>query len=134
MHYLELPVEIADEMRAMGYKRWMCTIQDAVTWSCGLLPTGEGTWFIVLSKQKMRSVEARLGDWLNVDLVPDESKYGMPLPEDLAEMLADDPEFEKRFDAMLPGKRRNAIHQIASAKTPETAAKRIMKLMEFLGV
>ncbi|MDA0912247.1 MAG: YdeI/OmpD-associated family protein [Bacteroidetes bacterium] len=134
MHYLELPKEAAEPMRATGQKRWLCTIQDAVTWSCGLLPTGEGSWFIVLSKQKMRSVEARLGDWLNVDLVPDESKYGMPLPEDLEEMLADDPEFERKFDAMLPGKRRNAIHQIASAKTPETAAKRIMKLMEFLGV
>jgi len=35
---------------------------------------------------------------------------------------------------MLPGKRRNAIHHIASAKTPETAAKRIIKLMGDLGL
>ena len=55
-------------------------------------------------------------------------------PEDLEDILADDPEFERRFDAMLPGKRRNAIHQIASAKPPETAAKRILKLMKSLGI
>lgn len=134
MHYLELPNAAAEEMRATGYKRWVCTIQDALTWHCGLLPTGEGTWFVVLSKAKMKAVEAHVGDWLNVDMVPDTSKYGMPLPEDLADILADDTEFERRFDAMLPGKRRNAIHQIASAKTPETAAKRIIKLMEQLGL
>jgi uncharacterized protein YdeI (YjbR/CyaY-like superfamily) len=99
-----------------------------------MLPTGEGTWFVVLSKTKMEAVEAHVGDWLNVDMVPDTSKYGMPLPEDLADILADDTEFERRFDAMLPGKRRNAIHQIASAKTPETAAKRIIKLMQQLGI
>ena len=44
------------------------------------------------------------------------------------------PDFERKFDAMLPGKRRNAIHQISSAKSPETAAKRILKLMQQLGV
>ena len=82
----------------------------------------------------MEAVEAYVGDWLNVDMVPDTSKYGMPLPEDLEDILADDPEFERRFDAMLPGKRRNAIHQIASAKTSETAAKRIIKLMQQLGL
>jgi len=48
------------------------------------------------------------------------------------EILADDPEFERRFDAMQTGKRRNAIHQIDSAKTPETTAKRIIKLMQQL--
>jgi uncharacterized protein YdeI (YjbR/CyaY-like superfamily) len=48
------------------------------------------------------------------------------------EILADDPEFERRFDAMQPGKRRNAIHQIDSAKTPETTAKRIIKLKQQL--
>lgn len=134
MHYLELPNEAADEMRATGHKRWVCTIQDALTWHCGLLPTGDRTWFVVLSKAKMNAVEAHVGDWLNVDMVPDTSKYGMPLPEDLAELLADDPEFERKFDAMLPGKRRNAIHQIATAKSTETAAKRIIKLMESLGM
>ena len=83
MHYLELPNEFAEPMRATGHKRWVCTIQDALTWHCGLLPTGEGTWFVVLSKAQMEAVEAHVGDWLNVDMVPDTSKYGMPLPEDL---------------------------------------------------
>lgn len=42
--------------------------------------------------------------------------------------------FLARFDAMLPGKRRNVIHQIASAKTEATVTKRIVKLMANLGL
>lgn len=58
----------------------------------------------------------------------------MPNLVNSEEILADDPEFERRFDAMLSGKRRNAIYQIANAKTPETTAKRIIKLMQQLGL
>jgi len=134
MHYLELPLEISEPMRSLAHDRWVCTVDDALTWTCGLLPTGEGTWFIVFSKAKMQQLELQLGDWISVHLTPDTSKYGMPLPPDLAEMLDMDPDFEKRFDAMLPGKRRNAIHHIASAKSDETIAKRIEKLMRDLGL
>ena len=49
-------------------------------------------------------------------------------------MFDDDPAFLTRFDAMLPGKRRNALHHIASAKTDATIAKRILKLMNELGL
>lgn len=64
----------------------------------------------------------------------DDSKYGMPVPPDLQDMLDNDPEFLHRFDAMLPGKRRNALHQIACAKTDTNIAKRILKLMNELGL
>ena len=61
-----------------------------------------------------------MGDWLNVDMVPDTSKYGMPLPEDLEDILADDPEFPQ--PASMPcsdlANAADVIHQIASsAKT-----------------
>ena len=71
---------------------------------------------------------------VHVDLAVDKSKYGMPIPEDLQDMLDEDPEFLKRFDAMLPEKRRGMIHHIASAKTDATVAKRILKLMQELGL
>ena len=58
----------------------------------------------------------------------------MPVPPDLQDMLDDDPEFLARFDAMLPGKRRNAMHSISMAKTDATIAKINLKLMNELGL
>ena len=49
-------------------------------------------------------------------------------------MLDDDPEFLNRFDTMPPGKRGNAVHQIASAKTDATVAKGILKLITDFGL
>ena len=35
-----------------------------------------------------------IGGWVHVDLAVDKSKYGMPIPEDLQDMLDDDLNFE----------------------------------------
>ena len=134
MHFLALPGALADEIRGQGAKRFVITVNDGVTWHCGLLGTGDGRWFVMVSKEKLKQAQTAHGGWVHVDFRVDDSKYGMAVPPDLQEMLEDDPEFLQRFDAMLPGKRRNAIHQIASAKSDATIAKRILKLMNELGL
>ena len=128
-----MPEALAGEIRGQA-KRFVITVNDGVTWHCGLLGTGDGRWFVMVSKEKLKQAQTALGGWVHVDFRVDDSKYGMAVPPDLQEMLDDDSEFLQRFDAMLPGKRRNAIHQIASAKTDATIAKRILKLMNELGL
>ena len=134
MHFLALPGALADEIRGQGAKRFVITVNDGVTWHCGLLGTGDGRWFVLVSKEKLKQAQTAHGGWVHVDFRVDDSKYGMAVSPDLQEMLDDDPDFLQRFDAMLPGKRRNAIHHIASAKTDGTIAKRILKLMNELGL
>ena len=134
MHFVALPEALASDIRRQGSKRYVITMNDAITWHCGLLGTGDGRWFVVVSKDKLKLAHTTLGGWVHIDFAVDDSKYGMPVPPDLQDMLDDDPEFLNRFDTMLPGKRRNAMHQIASAKTDATVAKRILKLMTDLGL
>ena len=133
-HFIAVPPELISTVRAHQKGRYIITINDAVTWHCGLLPTGDNRWFVAVSKEKITAAQTKLGGWVHVDLAPDHSKYGMAMPEDLAACLDDDPEFLRRFDAMLPGKRRGRIHHIASAKSDVTMAKRIAKLMSDLGL
>ena len=134
MHFLCIPKSIEDEVRACPEKRYVITVNDVATWHCGLLGTGDGRWFVMVSRAKLKEAETTHGGWVHVDLAVDQSKYGMAVPPDLQAMLDDDEVFLARFDAMLPGKRRNAIHQIASAKTEATVTKRIVKLMADLGL
>ena len=134
MHFVALPEALASDIRRQGSKRYVITMNDAITWHCGLLGTGDGRWFVVVSKDKLKRAHTTLGGWVHIDFAVDDSKYGMPVHPDLQDMLDDDPEFLNRFDTMLPGKRRNAMHQIAAAKTDATVAKRILKLMTDLGL
>ena len=134
MHFVAIPDALVDDIRSQGSKRYVITMNDAITWHCGLLGTGDGRWFVMVSKDKLARAQTTLGGWVHVDFRVDRSKYGMPVPPDLQDMLDDDPEFLARFDAMLPGKRRNAMHSISMAKTDATIAKRILKLMNELGL
>ena len=132
--FIALPEPIWDLAKASGFKRWICTLNDAITWHCAILPLGDGRRFVILSKDKLKAADVDLGHHVHVVLEPDMSQYGMALPEDLEEMLEADPEFQRRFDEMKPGRRRGVIHHIASAKTEETIAKRIVRLMQELGM
>ena len=132
--FVALPEAVWARAKVSGHKRWICTLNDAVSWHCAILPIGDGRRFVVTSKDKLKAAGADLGHHVHVTLVPDLSKYGMALPEDLEEMLEADPEFQRRFDEMKPGRRRGVIHHIASAKSEETVAKRIVRLMEELGM
>ena len=134
VHFLAIPNGLIDDIKSEEKKRYVITINDAVSWHCGLLGTGDGRWFVMVAKDKLKKAQTTFGGWVHVDFEVDDSKYGMPIPPDLQDMFDDDPEFLKRFDALLPGKRRNALHQIGSAKTDATIAKRILKLMNELGL
>jgi hypothetical protein len=77
---------------------------------------GEGKGYITLNNKRMKELGLSIGDWVEVVLNPDESKYGMPVPEELAELLRQDPEGERRFEMLTPGKQRYIIHYIKSGK------------------
>jgi len=91
------------------------------------------------SKMDMNNVYDAKGSFGNMlfhkkKIWEDQSKYGMPVPEELQELFDFDPAIEKAFENLLPGKRRNYLHQIASAKTEPTRTKRVLKLLKDLGI
>ena len=62
----------------------------------------------------------RDGSWTVLDAVE-----ALEVPEDLAAALAADPAAAAGFDASSPSARKQALYRIASAKRPETRARRI---------
>ena len=62
-HFLAIPAEHVDAVREAGDGRYVITVNDAVTWHCGLLPTGDGRWFVAVSKVKIKAPQATFGGW-----------------------------------------------------------------------
>jgi uncharacterized protein YdeI (YjbR/CyaY-like superfamily) len=60
---------------------------------------------------------------LKVSFAKDDLDY----PEELAERLAGDPDFQAAFDALTPGRRRGWVLHFSTAKQPATRAARIDK-------
>ncbi len=133
MRYAPVPAEVATPIRTAKIKRLVAQLNDGEPWSCALGTAAAGEFMIMVSKARLDDLGLRVWSMAQMRLVPDESRYGMPVPPLLAEVFAFDPDIETAFQRLLPGRQRNHLHQIGQAKSEETAAKRIAALLRELG-
>lgn len=98
-----------------GSRRVVCTINGTESFQCALLPS-DGDFVIVVNKVKRTKLGIGEGDRIDVELKVDDSKYGLPMPEELQEVLNQDPEGDKLFHALTPGKQRSMLYFIGKVK------------------
>jgi uncharacterized protein YdeI (YjbR/CyaY-like superfamily) len=65
---------------------------------------------------------------VRVTLRRDDSPYGMPMPEELAEVLAQDPEGDACFHRLTPGRQRTFLYYVSSARAVDTRIKRAIEV------
>lgn len=134
MRYAPVPPEVSSPIREAKIKRLVAQLNDGEEWSCALGSAGPGEFMVMVSKARLDAHGLRVGSLAQMSLRPDTSRYGMPVPEALTEVFAFDPDIEVTFQRLLPGRQRNHLHLIGSAKSEETAAKRIAALLRELGL
>lgn len=100
----------------------------------GLLPLPGGGRYLMLNKDLCRAAGIQLGQHVTVHLTPDPQPDMVDLPEELAEALAAWPEAEVGFQQYSTSHRRAMAQHIASAKLPETRARRAVELAERLAL
>ena len=121
MHFLE-----------MGAKRVVATLNDSVTFQCAIMPAGNGVHFINLNKKIRDQLKLKVGSKIVVSLSKDESEYGLPFPEELKELLDQDPEGNKLFHDLTPGKQRNMIYVVSQVKSTDLKIHRGLVILEHL--
>lgn len=92
------------------FKRVMCSISGNEPYHCALMPSGTGDFIISVNKAKREEWGLKVGDKIDIYLEIDTSKYGLPMPEEFREVLAQDPEGDKLFHALTPGKQRSLLY------------------------
>lgn len=79
----------------------------------------KGTFTIGVAKPRREKLGLIEGDIVAVRLESDTSKYGAPMPRELAEVLRQDPEGDRWFHALTAGKQRNMIYMIGYVKNSD---------------
>ena len=98
-----------------------------------LLSLGDGAGhYLLLPAPLRRRLGLRPGDEVAVALEPDASTYGLPMPPELAELLAQDPEADELFHALTPGRQRRILHVCGSSKTEATRLRKAVACVEYL--
>ncbi len=116
LHILRVPKAGVAHFRFKGnLRRVICSLNDTEPFNCSLFPS-KGDYFITLSKQLRNKLKVEVGDAVLVELKKDESKYGMPMPEEFAEVLLQDPAGERFFDGLSPGDQRLMLKLVVFVK------------------
>ena len=115
-------------------RRVVCMLNGSVEFQCALMPKGDGHFFINVNKKTRDKLKLHLGSVVEVSLRKDESEFGLPMPEELAEILAQDEAGNGHFRNLTPGKQRTLLYIAGQPKTSDTRLKRAVVLMEHLKV
>ena len=131
-HFVHVEAKIGEKFEKKdGSRRVVCTINDAERFQCALLPS-DGNFVIIVNKVKRTRLGISVGDRITVELALDESKYGLPMPEELEEVLNQDPEGDRLFHALTAGKQRSLLYFIGKIKDIDQRIHNALVVVEHL--
>lgn len=97
-----------------------------------LLPEGDGTHRMMVSKELQAGAKAHAGDVVSVVLSRDDAKRSVEVPAELAAVLGKSKPAAAFFAALSPSCKAEYATWIASAKQAQTRASRAAKAIEML--
>ncbi|MCC7245667.1 MAG: DUF1905 domain-containing protein [Saprospiraceae bacterium] len=130
--HLPVPDMVVQMFSNDNERRVVCTLNNDVTYQCALLPKGEGRYCIVVNKKIRDKMGLKAGSVVQVSIRKDESEFGLPMPEELAELLKQDEEGHKWFHNLTPGKLRTLLYIVGQPKTSEKRLQRAITIVEHL--
>lgn len=130
--HFAVPDIIAKTFAESNDRRVVCTLNESVEYQCALLPRGDGSYLIAVNKKLRDQLALKAGSTVRVALRKDESEYGLPMPEEFAEVLAQDPEGNRLFHALTPGKLRTLLYIVGHVKNSDARINRALIIVEHL--
>jgi hypothetical protein len=113
-------------------RRVVCRLNDTVEFQCALMPKGDGQYFINVNKKLRDRLRLKVGTTVEVALKKDESEYGLPMPEELAELFKLDDEGSVLFHALTPGRQRTLLYWIGTPKSSDGRITRALAMVDHL--
>jgi hypothetical protein len=131
-HFIPVPKKTGEKFPSDGKsRRVICTINETESFHCALMPGGE-RFVIMVNKRIRTALQIKHGSKISVELKADTSQYGMPMPEEFAEVLKQDPDGNKFFHKLTPGKQRSLIYTVLNAKDVDRRIHTALIILEHL--
>jgi hypothetical protein len=132
-HILQIPRDLAEPLGLKGSSRRVsCTLNGSKPIQCALFPIKGGEFFITVSRRLREELKLEEGDDVAIVLKKDDSKYGLPMPKELLEVMKQDKTGSKLFHALTPGNQRLSIRLVDMAQDIDKRIRRSLILLEYL--
>lgn len=129
--YIMIPDAVSTKLIKKS-RRVIATINNSITFPCALMHDGNGQYFININKEYRKKLNVVKGSKLMVSLVEDTSEYGMPVPEEMQELLIQDEEGKAVFEKLTPGKKRTLLHLVGKVKSSDIRIDKSIKIINYL--
>lgn len=131
-HFLSVARGTVAPLKFTGnLRRVICSLNGGEPFQCSLFPS-KGNYYITLSKPMRTKLGLEVGDKIRVGLAKDESKYGMPMPVEFAEVLRQDAEGDRLFNGLTPGNQRLILKLIVAVSDVDKRIHRALMTLEHL--
>ena len=131
-HFLPVTKSVVAKFCFEGkFKRVVCAINRGESFQCALLPSGE-MFYIIVNKKKRDALGIVADDEVDVLLEKDESKYGLPMPEEFQEVLNQDAEGDRLFHALTAGNQRSILYLLSKPKDIDVRIHQALLIVEHL--
>lgn len=132
--HFRVPDTAVRQLSDRNSRRVVCTLNGTAEYQTALLPYGNGSFVIRVNKNLRDKLGLSFGSKLSASLKKDESEYGLPLPEELQELLRQDEEGNALFRALTRGKQRTLLYIAASIKDSEKRIQRAIVIVNHLKI
>lgn len=121
-HSVLIPIEIASAFAKAGHKRIAIKafFKNKEINFHGALHFYKEQYLISFGKRYQKELGIFPSDYFELQLLEDQSKYGVEVPGALQAVMDSDPEGFELFESLTPGKKRSLIYYIARFKTEQT--------------
>ena len=108
----------------------ICTIDEVVSYRCGLNHLGDGNFYIIVAGKHLDSINKTLGDVVGFQIEEDPDQLGVEVPEVLSVFLEQDLNSKAIYNQLTDGKKRSLIYSCNKIKDLD---KQVKIIADFLG-
>ncbi|MBA4304115.1 MAG: hypothetical protein C0424_07805 [Sphingobacteriaceae bacterium] len=125
--HLILEADWVADLLADGNRRILCSIKGAPAVHAALMPM-RGQYFILVNKQLRAKLGLVPGQTVPIILEKDTSEFGMPVPDEMVEVFAQDETAYSHFMALTPGKQRALLHVVGKIKNTDSRIRKALAI------
>lgn len=114
--YLHMDAATVGQFPQKRATRLICTLDDSVSYPCGLSHLGDGDFFIIVAQKHLKTLRKQAGDPVRCELHEDPNPLGVDMPDVLEALLSQDDELNAKYDGFTDGKKRSVIHSMNTTK------------------
>lgn len=120
--HVVVPERIVRQLITGTSRRVIRTLNGSEEHQCALVAFTKGTYVVTVNKKLCTTLGLEFGSKVEVSLRQDKSKYGLPVPAELAECLRQDKNGRRLFHELTAGKQRTLLYMIGTTVGPDVRA------------